>query len=372
MASHGGIEQIGFLLPPRQTAAGVKVASANIRRLAAKLPAPFAFETGVNYLQPRADELPDGEFFAAVAEEADCGIVLDLHNLWANERNGRQPLDEVLAALPLERVWEVHLAGGMMLDGYYLDAHADVIAAPLIEIARQVICRLPNIGALLFEILPGYVPQIGIDRVREQVTIMAELWRLRPPQRLAVERRPTNVGSAACSRDDVSEWEHELGSLCLGHVPHGNRDAFGLRGDPGISILQKLSSEFRSGRIARALRFSITLLLATLGPRAVHELLGDYERHTCPDVFTSGEADTFAKYLTERMARMPYVPYLAEVLKFEHALVRAALYGAATRVDWQCDPSELLSALELGIVPPSVPALAVSMNVMPTELTTTL
>jgi len=91
----------GFLLPPLQTPAGVAAAAASIRAVAGRLPVPFAVETGVNYLQPRAGEMSDGAFMAAVTAAADCGIVLDLHNLWANQRNGRQRLEEVLAELPL-------------------------------------------------------------------------------------------------------------------------------------------------------------------------------------------------------------------------------------------------------------------------------
>ena len=56
---------------------------------------------------------------------------------------------------PLDRVWEVHLAGGMMLGDYYLDSHSDAIPMELLEIATQVIPRLSNLGALIFEILPG-------------------------------------------------------------------------------------------------------------------------------------------------------------------------------------------------------------------------
>src|SRR5438034_2964426 len=138
----GAVEQAGFLLPPRQTCGGVQTAVRSIRRIASELPVPFAFETGVNYLQPRSDEMPDGEFFASVAEAADCGILLDLHNLWVNERNGRQPVHEVLAALPLDRVWEVHLAGGMMIGDYYLDAHSDTISPLLLAIAGDVLPRL--------------------------------------------------------------------------------------------------------------------------------------------------------------------------------------------------------------------------------------
>jgi len=40
--------------------------------MASLLPSPFAFETGVNCLQSRPEELADDDFFATIAEKADC------------------------------------------------------------------------------------------------------------------------------------------------------------------------------------------------------------------------------------------------------------------------------------------------------------
>src|SRR5277367_2104526 len=78
-----------FLLPPRQTLAGVIAAARSVQAMAAYMPVPVAVETGVNYLGRRPDELPDGEFVARVVEAAYCGILLDLHNIWTNQLNGR-------------------------------------------------------------------------------------------------------------------------------------------------------------------------------------------------------------------------------------------------------------------------------------------
>jgi uncharacterized protein (UPF0276 family) len=91
----------GFFLPPRQTAAGIETVMTSVGDLQDALPVPIAVETGVNYLRPRADELPDGEFVARVVEGADCGLLLDLHNVFANGLNGRQPVDDYLEQLPL-------------------------------------------------------------------------------------------------------------------------------------------------------------------------------------------------------------------------------------------------------------------------------
>jgi uncharacterized protein (UPF0276 family) len=360
------VEQIGFLLPPRQTRAGVEVAARNIKRLASQLPVPIAFETGVNYLQPRVEELPDGQFFALVAEEAECGILLDLHNLWVNERNGRQSVEEVIDALPLARVWEVHLAGGMMLGDYYLDSHSDAVPDQLVDVAAQVIPRLPNLGALIFEIMPGYVRQLGLDRVREQLPLLNELWRLRPVESVRVPRRPVVAADQADRSDDVVEWERMLGALAVGHAePPAGTDSHPLAGDAGVTVLQTLIGEFRDGRIARAMRFTMTLMLAHLGPLTVRDLLADFHKSAFPDIFTSGEADRFAVFLRERLAILPPVPFLTEVLTFEHAVIRAALYGATSRIEWDIDPAELFGALEAGRIPSEVRRVRFRMDVAP-------
>ena len=93
----------GFFLPPRQTLAGVEQCAASIRRLRQAIGRPIAIETGVNYLTSRTDEIADGTFVSLVAEAADCGILLDLHNIYTNERNGRQRVDDGLSIPRLDR-----------------------------------------------------------------------------------------------------------------------------------------------------------------------------------------------------------------------------------------------------------------------------
>src|SRR5262249_25277596 len=127
------VQEAGFLLPPPQHAAAARVAAANIRRYGQGLARPVAFETGVNYLRPEKDHMPDGAYFRAVAEEADCGILLDLHNLWCNERNRRQRVVDALEQMPLHRVWEIHFAGGTLRDGFWLDGHSGAIPPEIVD-----------------------------------------------------------------------------------------------------------------------------------------------------------------------------------------------------------------------------------------------
>jgi uncharacterized protein (UPF0276 family) len=371
ISTPSGSEQVGFLLPPRQTREGVELAVRNIKELASGVGVSFAFETGVNYLKPRADELSDGAFFAAIAEGADSGILLDLHNLWANERNGRQPIESVLEELPLDRVWEMHLAGGMELDGYYLDAHSGGIASELIDLAARVIPRLPNLGAMMFEIQAGYFPQLGLDGVRQQLTVMNELWRLPRTKRIVVRRDEVPTILATEPAGDIAQWETTLGALAVGHptadMTEPAPDLAGLADDPAIAIFNKLIGEARSGQIARGLHFTTILMLASWGPATVQALLDEYQSETYPDIFAAGEGDRFARFLASRLDRLPPSPYIREVLRFEHALVRAALYGERATVQWNVDPVELFDTLELGRVPETVTPQSFAMEIVPQD-----
>lgn len=343
-----GESQTGFLLPPRQTWPGVAAAVASIRALQATMPVPLAVETGVNYLKPRRDELPDGEFVAAVVETADCGILLDLHNLWTNQRNGRQAVVEFLETLPLNRVWEVHLAGGHEHQGYWLDAHSGPVPSELMELAAQIVPRLPNLRAIIFELYPAYLSAVEAEFFRDQMKQIRRLW----------DRRGTTGRSgrvwrhrrvmAAADSPSPEEWEDTLGALVLGRKVDTplSRD---LSADPGLEIVRYLVGEFRASMITRTLRLTIRLLLLMLGEKGLRLLWRQFWDECSPEPFASDEAEKFAEYL-DRVA-VTEVPYLADVLGFERALIGTLLDGRERPVRFRWDPLPLLRSLGAGRLP---------------------
>lgn len=209
----------GFLLPPCQTWAGVEAAAAHVGEYRRRLDIPFLVETGVNYLRPAPGELSDGAFVAHVVERADCGILLDLHNAWVNQRNGRQTVAGLVDELPLERVLEVHLAGGFQLGDHYLDAHSGPVADELLELAAGVLPRLANLRAVVFETLPEDLVAMGsagLARVLEALHRLVSCGSrrrrrpsgpFRPPGRS--RRRPVPAPSRV-DRRDAAAWERQL------------------------------------------------------------------------------------------------------------------------------------------------------------------
>jgi uncharacterized protein (UPF0276 family) len=341
--SFGDGVNTGFLLPPLQTRAGVDAAVASVSRVARALPVPFLIETGVNYLQPRPGCLSDGAFVAAVAEHADCGILLDLHNLWANEVNGRQTVREFVSELPLERVREVHIAGGLEHGGYWLDAHSGRIPEPLLELAAWVVPRLPNLGAIVFELLASYLEPLGLDGVAEEVSKLARIWELRG------SAHGSRVPRAADDADEFSprEWEDALGSLVIGRAP-ASPLGVALAGDPGIPILRELVANFRSGMIVDALRLTSRLLLLSGGDRLMPDLLAGFFASSPPQLFASAEAEEFAAHVR---SRAPAIPHLGEVLAYECASLRVLLTGEPEQVRFAHEPYGVLLPLAEGRLP---------------------
>ena len=337
----------GFFLPPRQTPEGVETAMISIQDIKAALPVPLAIETGVNYLRPRPDEMSDGAFVAAVADASDCGILLDLHNIFANALNGRQPVDEFLAHLPLERVWEIHLAGGFELQGFWLDAHSGAIPEPLFEISKRIVAALPNLKAIIFEMFPSFVPIFGFDGIRAQIEKLHELWNLRgkgSAEKLAAKAEGAfQVNSHA----SPAVWERALGSLVIGRK--SNEDvARELEADPGIALVNRLISEFRGSMIVNVLRLTSRLMMLALGAEIFRTILEDFWSKTPPQQFASLEAEAFADYLVGFDLK---VPQLAKILEFECAVLATLTDEQARIVTFDIDPLPMLRALAEGHLP---------------------
>ena len=340
-----------FLLPPVQSPASAELAAANIRAVQRLLPVPFAFETGVNYVRPQAGELSDGAFFARVAERADCGILLDLHNLWCNERNGRQPVLDVLAELPLDRVWEVHLAGGQELDGYWLDAHSGPVPEALMDLAAEVVPALPAVRALIFEMVPEQLTsgRVALPELLTQLERMREIWalRARDVRPAAAPGRPA-APAGTIELPGPGEWEIALAGAAAGRDVPGDL-AGTLRADPGVGVIRRVVDQVRAGRVVDGLRYTYRLVVLTRGEERFLELLDSFRRATGPELLSADEVAAFGAHL---LAHAPDVPHLADTVALELAALRARADGTDQTVRVGVDPLALLAALGAGRPPP--------------------
>ena len=330
----------GFLLPPVQDQHGVDNAASRIDEMRRAVGVPVAFETGVNYLRPQPGELSDGVFVRKVAEAADCGVLLDLHNLLTNERNGRAPLRAVFDEIPRERVWEIHLAGGREYRGYWLDSHSSHIEDDLFSMARAVVGECPNLRAIIFEILDDYIDERSGDALREDVRRLRCLWNERARTPLVSVRQPLQpTRSQASPPASVQRREQTLGALALGRLPHDPEP--GVAGDPAAALYADLVASMRETALYNRVPFLVRLLFVSIGRQATLDLIAAFSSQAPPEPF-GAEAQHFTVYV--RTLDLT-APYLGEILDLEDAMIEAFRTLGDRCVTFECDAASLLGAL---------------------------
>ncbi|MBW8370676.1 MAG: DUF692 domain-containing protein [Thiobacillus sp.] len=364
--SNNRVFHTGFMLPPLQTVDGALCAAHTMSILAKQLPVPFAVETSVNYLRPRSGELSDGRFVAMAVEKADCGILLDLHNIWTNERNGRQNVRAFLKEIPLDRVWEVHVGGGFEFEGYWLDAHSGVVPEPVLELLEEVLPTLPNVRALVYEIFPSFVPLFGLDGIEHQLERLKGIWDqcTWPPndEILEMPAHPAFISTRDLHVEITPElWEATLGELVTSGSIEGTLAAE-LKQDPAVPLIGTLIWKFRAGAIVKVLGALTKLVLLHSGQKRFEQLLDGYFRMSKPTSFASQEAKGFICYLRAQNLDIPYLP---DILRYEEAAIESAIMQKVQCVPFSCDPIQLLQALIDGHLPDNVESGVYELEIAP-------
>jgi uncharacterized protein (UPF0276 family) len=336
----------GFLLPPPQTLDGVAVAVEQLRVLRQAVQLPVAFETGVNYFRPQPGEIDDGDYFALIANSADSGILLDLHNLLANERNGRTNVERVIASLPLERVWEVHVAGGHMYRGFYLDAHDGLVSPALRELTEAVVPRLPNLRSIVFEAQPDSLRAVSRAQIDDQRDWLEQLWQLRGTRAAAVRRSapadelPDVLTAAANVADRERATLARIENAGCGQMDDVDAAAHAL--------VRELIGEARGGTLLRSVPLVSRLLMITIGKAEYLKLLARYCASQRPAMFPIQEASHFLDFAELEMSG---TMYLSELIAFERATLSVIADRHPRRVLFPYNPAELLSALQERVPP---------------------
>lgn len=281
----------GFFLPPEASLREAERIGRNARELARAVGLPIALETAVNYLEDASGELSDGELVARTVDAAGAGILLDLHNIWANERNGRQAVDDFIDALPLDRVWEIHLADGCALDGFWLDAHSGLPQPRLLELLADLLPRLPNLRSVVFELLPEHSAAIDMDAAR---AFLKELRRLRAahgrrPSLVVPRPRPTGAVDGSAGAGTRAQAQAILGL--------DGRDGGPLAGDRGVALYRRLIADIRFSQIVTALPRTTREACLAHGPDAFEAWMRRFCGASSPSPFPSGEALGFVDFL---------------------------------------------------------------------------
>ena len=137
------------LLPMPYTFEAAKHTAEKIREVRDFLEVPIAVENVSSYAEFHASEMTEWEFLNEVAEKADCGILLDVNNIYVSSRNHSFDPFEYVNAVPAERVAQVHIAGHSKFEKYILDTHDHPVIDPVWALYDRAIERCGPTATLL-------------------------------------------------------------------------------------------------------------------------------------------------------------------------------------------------------------------------------
>src|SRR3954469_24682013 len=111
------------LLPMPYTWEAVEKTAANIREVQDFVEVPIAVENVSSYAEFHASEMTEWQFLSEVVERADCGILLDVNNIYVSSKNHTFDPYDYLNGIPYDRVGQIHVAGHTKYEKYILDTH---------------------------------------------------------------------------------------------------------------------------------------------------------------------------------------------------------------------------------------------------------
>ncbi|GAA1991810.1 DUF692 domain-containing protein [Nocardiopsis rhodophaea] len=137
------------LLPMPFTEQSLRHVVERIRVAQDILERPLVVENPSSYLEYTQSTLTEWEFLARMAEDADCGLLLDVNNVYVSSRNHGFDPAAYLRSVPADRVVQFHLAGHTDHGTHLIDTHDRPVADPVWELYRQALDRTDAVSTLL-------------------------------------------------------------------------------------------------------------------------------------------------------------------------------------------------------------------------------
>lgn len=121
------------------------------REVVSTFQCPFLLENISYYFLVPPFEMTEAEFINKVIRESGCWMLLDLTNVQNNAVNNDYDSFDFLDKMPLDRVVQIHLAGGYYHREILLDTHSHPVPQEVLEMLEYIAPRLSNLKGVLIE-----------------------------------------------------------------------------------------------------------------------------------------------------------------------------------------------------------------------------
>ncbi|MBI2215407.1 MAG: DUF692 domain-containing protein [Acidobacteria bacterium] len=137
------------LLPLPYDEATLRHVATRVREVSDYLERPLVLENPSSYLEFARSSMPEHEFLARLANEADCGLLLDVNNVYVSSFNHGFDLVAYIDAIPADRVVQYHLAGHTNNGTHIIDTHDDHVIDEVWNLYQHAVGRTGSVSTLL-------------------------------------------------------------------------------------------------------------------------------------------------------------------------------------------------------------------------------
>ncbi len=137
------------LLPLPFTEACLAHVVGRIRAVQDFLGQRIVLENPSTYVTFTSSTMGEAEFLGRMADDADCGLLLDVNNAYVSGTNHGVDPAELVRSLPVERVVQLHLAGHTHMGTHAVDTHDGPVAEPVWGLFRLAVARFGRMSTLL-------------------------------------------------------------------------------------------------------------------------------------------------------------------------------------------------------------------------------
>ena len=137
------------LLPMPYTFEAAKITAQKLRYVRDFLEVPIAVENVSSYAEYHVSEMTEWEFLNEVVERADCGILLDVNNIYVSSQNHNFNPLTYINSVPADRVAQIHIAGHSKFEKFILDTHDHPVLDPVWKLYDRAIQRAGHTATLL-------------------------------------------------------------------------------------------------------------------------------------------------------------------------------------------------------------------------------
>jgi hypothetical protein len=137
------------LLPLPYTEEALAHVVERVRRVQDRLARRILIENVSSYVTFAHSAMTEWEFLAAVAEQADCGILLDVNNIYVSAVNHGFSAEAYVDGVPAARVGQIHLAGHSDKGTHLLDTHDGLVIPAVWALYRRAVARCGRVSTLV-------------------------------------------------------------------------------------------------------------------------------------------------------------------------------------------------------------------------------